>query len=103
MQSSFIFLRGPILPYSVVSTFSGPAVENLHTLTGVSLPLFCKMHRIASLARGRRAKRNVAWSDDELVDVVRSADELEQELKDEKTRMDALVAGRCRNLVVESG
>lgn len=100
-QSTFVFTRGPILPYTVVSAFSRPASDNLHTLTGVSLPLFCKMYRIAALVRQRRSKRSGkasssasasgAWSDDGLVDMVRSAEELEAELAEEKKRMDALV------------
>jgi transcriptional activator protein UGA3 len=90
-QSTFIFIRKPILQYTGVSAFSRPASDKFHTLTGVSLPLFCKISRIAALVRQRHSKRNGAWSDDDLVDMVRSAEELETELAEDKTRMDALV------------
>jgi hypothetical protein len=66
-------------------------MDGLNTLTGVCLPLFIKMYRIARLAKHRRVTK--AWGDEGLIDIVTDADELEVELQAEKKRMDELVQG----------
>lgn len=82
-----------MLPYSIVAAQSQTSLDALHTLTGVNLPLFAKMYRIAAAHRQRRSY--VAGINDEaLLDTVRFADELEVELHDEKRRLDALVLGK---------
>lgn len=80
---------GPIIPYDTLQLFSSQAVHHLNTLTGACLPLFIKMHRIASLTKRCRGRRE--WNDDTLVDTVEEAETLENELKEEKKRMDAMV------------
>lgn len=88
-QSARAYCLGPIIPYDTLQLFSSQAVHRLNTLTGACLPLFIKMHRIASLTRRCRDRRD--WSDDTLVDTVEEAEALEIELKEEKERMDGMV------------
>lgn len=104
------YSNGPLVPYSVLWTYSNSSSDYLHTLTGACFPLFCKMHRIATLATQRRLKAkkraggtlahqgvattlNTIWTDEELYDLVLAADEVEQQLKEEKKQMEALVKG----------
>jgi len=77
----------------VVIAYAAPAQDGVHTLSGVALPILCKLHRIASMVRRRRrkTKSGSTWSDEELVDVVRAAEDMQDELKEEKKRMDALI------------
>jgi transcriptional activator protein UGA3 len=84
-----------MVSYDVLDSYSRTtAPETLHTLTGLSLPLFGKIHRIAALVRQRRTKhRSATWSDEALIDIVQSATRLEAELKEEKHRLDALILG----------
>lgn len=65
-------------------------MDGLNTLTGVCLPLFIKMYRIARLTKHRRER---AWGDKGLFDIVADAEELQIELQAEKKRMDELVQG----------
>ncbi|TYJ53754.1 hypothetical protein B9479_005592 [Cryptococcus floricola] len=94
--SSFILNQDPMVPEALIKHYHPSSLETLHTLTGASLPLFSTMHRIASLVRQRRAKRGKRawWSDEELMDVVTPARELERVLEDEKKRLDALVLAK---------
>ena len=69
-------------------------MDGLNTLTGVCLPLFIKMYRIARLTKHRRETK--AWGDEGLIDIVADAEELEVELQAEKKRMDELVQGEFR-------
>jgi hypothetical protein len=78
-----------LIPYDTLQLFSSQAVHHLNTLTGACLPLFIKMHRIASLTK--RCRFRQTWNDDALVDTVQEAETIEIELKDEKKRMDAMV------------
>ena len=59
------------------------------------MPVFCKMYRLASLIRQRRAASSSGstMNDEMLLDVVRSAEQLESELEEERQRIDALVKG----------
>jgi hypothetical protein len=41
--------------------------------------------------RRRKTKSGSMWSDEDLVDVVRAAEDMQDELKEEKKRMDALI------------
>jgi len=69
-------------------------MDGLNTLTGVCLPLFIKMYRIARLTKLRREA--TVWGDEDLIDFVTAAEELEVELQAEKKRMDELVQGEWR-------
>ncbi|WWD17573.1 hypothetical protein CI109_102014 [Kwoniella shandongensis] len=89
---SFILNGQPMVPNSIASHHSSTALETLHTLTGVSLPLFSTMHRVAALVRQRRSRRGKGWSDEDLLDVVQPALDLEAALTEEKKRLDHLVS-----------
>ncbi|OCF31007.1 hypothetical protein I316_07278 [Kwoniella heveanensis BCC8398] len=91
---SFIVNRAPMIPDSIVQHYSGTGLDTLHTLTGVSLPLFSRMHRLSALHRLRRSKKGKGWSDENLVDVVQPAMVLEAELQAEKKRLDELVLAK---------
>ncbi|ORY27123.1 fungal-specific transcription factor domain-domain-containing protein [Naematelia encephala] len=88
---SFILTNAPMVPEVIVNQYCRTGLETLNTLTGASLPLFAKMHRIAALVHQRRSKRGKGWSDDDLLDVVQPAMELEEALTKEKKRLDELV------------
>lgn len=93
-QSSFISTSGPMVSQEVITRYSASASESLHSLTGVSLPVFTKIHRIAALHRQRREHGALdVWSDDQLLDLVRAAEEIEGELREEKRRLDAVLQG----------
>nr|XP_019046014.1 hypothetical protein I302_04754 [Kwoniella bestiolae CBS 10118]OCF24944.1 hypothetical protein I302_04754 [Kwoniella bestiolae CBS 10118] len=91
---SFIFTHAPMIPKSIAQKYSRAGLDTLHTLTGVSLPLFSRMHRLAELIRLRRSRRNKGWSDEHLLDVVKPALQIEAELNEEKLRLDALVIAK---------
>lgn len=82
-----------MVSYDVLVAHNRAAPETLHTLTGLSLPLFIKMHRIAALIRLRRNQPGGRWTDEALVDIAQSAEEIENELKEDKRKMAALVVG----------
>ncbi|WWC61542.1 uncharacterized protein I303_104126 [Kwoniella dejecticola CBS 10117] len=91
---SFIFTRAPMVPKSLAQKYSRAGLDTLHTLTGVSLPLFSRMHRLAELIRLRRSRKGKGWSDEHLLDVVKPALQIEAELNEEKTRLDELVLAK---------
>ncbi|WRT66087.1 uncharacterized protein IL334_003040 [Kwoniella shivajii] len=91
---SFIFTRAPMIPKSIAQKYSRAGLDTLHTLTGVSLPLFSRMHRLAELIRLRRSRQGKGWSDEHLLDVVKPALQIEAELNEEKTRLDELVLAK---------
>ncbi len=68
------------------------AIDSLHTLCGVGLQCFVIMHKIAGLIRRRRASKE-QWSDDILADLVSHAEQLEQDLEDERIRLDVMIKG----------
>ena len=94
LLSSSAYSQSPLVPYSVLQTYSASSVDFLHTLTGVCFPLFCKMHRIACLASQRRNKAKAqmqmlnaemgtmgdSWTDEQLYDLVAAADHVERQL-----------------------
>ena len=93
------------MPYSVLLTYSNPSSDYLNTLTGACFPVFCRFNRIATLASQRRQKsrgqstrrpgdESVLWSDEELYDLVSSAREIEEELKEDKKQMEAMVKSK---------
>ncbi|OWZ62588.1 hypothetical protein AYX14_00008 [Cryptococcus neoformans] len=88
---SFILNRAPMVPTSLVSHYCSFNLEALNTLTGASLPLFSTMHRLAALVRQRRGRRGKGWSDQNLLDGMQRAMELEKDLTNEKKRLDALL------------
>ena len=68
--------------------------ESLHSLTGVSLPLFSRIHRVAALHRQRRAFGPMAlWTDDQLLDHVQAASVIEEELMEDKRHLDRILHG----------
>ncbi|WVR07312.1 hypothetical protein IAU60_004353 [Kwoniella sp. DSM 27419] len=91
---SCIVTQAPMIPDAIVQHFSGTGLDTLHTLTGVSLPLFSRMHRLSGLHRLRRSRKGKGWSDEDLVDVVQPALALEAELAVEKKRLDDLVLAK---------
>ncbi|KAK6910371.1 hypothetical protein I203_104403 [Kwoniella mangroviensis CBS 8507] len=91
---SFIFTQAPMIPKSIAQKYSRAGLDTLHTLTGVSLPLFSRMHRLAELIRLRRSRRHKGWSDEHLLDVVKPALQIEAELNEEKIRLDGLVIAK---------
>ena len=69
----------------------------VHTLTGLSLPIFITMYRIAGLIRKKRdrasqsLREGTAWSMDELTGLVREAEKIQQDLDNEKRLIDEVI------------
>lgn len=82
-----------MIPSKTLEAHSASALDTLHTLTGVSLPLFSKIYRIAALIQQRRGKVG-GWSDEGLMDLIQPCGEIEEELREEKLRLDGLVLGK---------
>jgi hypothetical protein len=103
-QSTFILRDAPIIEYSVLSAYGRLVPSLVNTLTGLSLPLFAIMHRIAAMIRCRLEvtsgeSLSSGWSDDGLLDITRSAETVEEDLRSEKRHMEDLVRCRSRRLV----
>ncbi|GMK57954.1 hypothetical protein CspeluHIS016_0407880 [Cutaneotrichosporon spelunceum] len=75
--SSFAYTRGPMVPYELILKHTQGQLSALHTLTGVNLPVFCKMYR-----------------GEALLEVLGSAEQLEDELEAERQRVEALVQSK---------
>jgi hypothetical protein len=86
--SSFAYTRGPMVPYALILKHTQGQLSALHTLTGVNLPVFCKMYRVIKLIRQRRQSEG-----DGLLEVLGSAEQLEDELEAERQRVETLVRG----------
>lgn len=76
----------------------------VHTLTGLSLPIFITMYRIAGLIRKKRdrasqsLREGIAWSYEDLADLVREAEKIQQDLDNEKRLIDEVIESESRQL-----
>jgi hypothetical protein len=77
-----------MVPYALILKHTQGQLSALHTLTGVNLPVFCKMYRVIKLIRQRRQSEG-----DGLLEVLGSAEQLEDELEAERQRVETLVRG----------
>lgn len=74
----------------------------VHTLTGLSLPIFITMYRIAGLIRKKRdrasqsLREGIAWSYEDLADLVREAEKIQQDLDNEKRLIDEVIESESR-------
>ncbi|BEJ02047.1 hypothetical protein CcaverHIS631_0607290 [Cutaneotrichosporon cavernicola] len=89
--SSFAYTRGPMVPYELILKHTQGQLSALHTLTGVNLPVFCMMYRVIKLIQQRRQTREQS---DALLEVLGSAEQLEDELEAERQRVEALVRSK---------
>lgn len=90
-----------MVPYSLILKHAQGQLAALHTLTGVNLPVFCKMYRVIKLIRERRSSGDV--QSDALLEVVGAAEELEDELEAERQRVESLVRGTSTSKEMRSG
>lgn len=86
--SSFAYTRGPMVPYALILKHTQGQLSALHTLTGVNLPVFCKMYRVIKLIQRRR---QTSEQSDSLLEVLSEAEQLEDELEVERQRVETLV------------
>lgn len=91
--SSFALLQGPLAPGDALSLLSQAARNSLTPLLGISFPLLDLIKRSIDVLRRRRSLNGKTWDDDEHLDMVQAADELQDELRDEKKRLDVLTKG----------
>lgn len=54
------------------------------------------------MLRRRRSLNGKTWDDDEHIDMVQAADDLQDDLRDEKKRLDALTKGARSDCIVDS-
>ncbi|ORY35758.1 fungal-specific transcription factor domain-domain-containing protein [Naematelia encephala] len=92
--SSSLLTRGPMVSNSLLFAYARPAIDGLHTLTGVSLQSFCIMHQIADLIRQKQEHTRSGWTDEDLADFLGRAESLEKDLEKEKKRLDALIRSK---------
>lgn len=91
-QSARAYTKGPLVPSDILELYSSRAIDKLNTLTGACLPLFVKMHRIASVTKDRRDRK--VWDDEALIDTIQIVDNIEEGLREEKDTMESLVRGK---------
>jgi hypothetical protein len=71
-----------------------------HALTGLALPLYCIVPRIAKLVNQSWAHCNAIWTDQELAEIVSKAEDLEATLEKERIWLENLVRGASVTPVV---
>lgn len=97
LQSTSIYVNAPILNYDVLASYSHVNPTMVHTLTGLALPIFIIMYRIAGLIRKKRdratqsLREGTSWRYDELVDLVSEAENIQQDLDTEKRLIDEII------------
>lgn len=62
-----------------------------HALTGLALPLYCIMPRIAKLVHQSRAHKDGVWADQELAELVSKAEDLEKIIEEERIWLKNLI------------
>ncbi|CED83530.1 Protein of unknown function DUF3468 [Phaffia rhodozyma] len=96
--SSRILLDSPIVASSLLAEAACKSPNSVYTLTGLSLPVFVRMHQTAELIRERRANqfggvdKDGTWTDERLLDMVQKAQKLESELQLEKDKASVLIS-----------
>lgn len=92
-QSSYAIRRGPGFP-QLSALNSNAYQENLTPLAGLSFPLLSCIRRLGELVKRRRDMVDQTWDDDQHIDIVQAVDDLQDQLKQEKERLNVLTKSR---------
>jgi hypothetical protein len=96
VQNTFTIRDGAIFSTNQVEALARTRLKTLTPAMGISFSLLGLMYRVTELVRRRRTLRGTTWDDDQHVDIVQAAEDLQDLLRDEKKRLDALVKGALR-------
>lgn len=89
-----LYAQGPAIDPEVSTAYANTQRGIPHSLTGLALPLYCILPRIAKLVNQSWAHGNAKWTDQELVDIVSKAENLEATLEKERIWLENFVRDR---------
>lgn len=88
-----MYAQGPAIDPEVSTAYANTQRGIPHSLTGLALPLYCILPRIAKLVNQSWAQRNAIWTDQELAEIVSRAENLEATLEKERIWLENFVRG----------
>lgn len=88
-----MYAQGPAVDPEVSAAYTNTQRGIPHALTGLALPLYCILPRIAKLVNQSWAHGNAKWTDQELVEIVSKAENLEATLEKERIWLENFVRG----------
>ncbi|KAL6821853.1 fungal-specific transcription factor domain-containing protein [Trichoderma sp. SZMC 28015] len=89
-----LYSQGPAIDPEVSTAYANTQRGIPHSLTGLALPLYCILPRIAKLVNQSWAQRNAIWTDQELAEIVSKAENLEATLEKERIWLESFVRDR---------
>lgn len=89
-----MYAQGPAIDPEVSTAYANTQRGIPHSLTGLALPLYCILPRIAKLVNQSWAQRNAIWTDQELAEIVSRAENLEATLEKERIWLENFVRDR---------
>ncbi|KAJ4859866.1 fungal specific transcription factor domain-containing protein [Trichoderma breve] len=89
-----LYAQGPAIDPEVSTAYANTQRGIPHSLTGLALPLYCILPRIAKLVNQSWAQRNAIWTDQELAEIVSKAENLEATLEKERIWLENFVRDR---------
>ncbi|KAL7793942.1 fungal-specific transcription factor domain-containing protein [Trichoderma afarasin] len=89
-----LYAQGPAIDPEVSTAYANTQRGIPHSLTGLALPLYCILPRIAKLVNQSWARSNAIWTDQELAEIVSKAENLEATLEKERTWLENFVRDR---------
>ncbi|KAL7908040.1 fungal-specific transcription factor domain-containing protein [Trichoderma velutinum] len=89
-----LYSQGPAIDPDISTAYANTQRGIPHSLTGLALPLYCIVPRIAKLVNQSWAHCNTIWTDQELVEIVSKAENLEATLEKEKMWLETFVRDR---------
>ncbi|KAK0758198.1 hypothetical protein N5P37_009500 [Trichoderma harzianum] len=89
-----LYAQGPAVDPEVSAAYTNTQRGIPHALTGLALPLYCILPRIAKLVNQSWAHGNAKWTDQELVEIVSKAENLEATLEKERIWLENFVRDR---------
>ncbi|EHK16454.1 uncharacterized protein TRIVIDRAFT_40532 [Trichoderma virens Gv29-8] len=89
-----LYAHGPMIDPEISTAYANTQRGIPHALTGLALPLYCIVPRIAKLVNQSWAHCNTIWTDRELSEIVSMAEDLEATLEKERIWLENLVRDR---------
>ncbi|KKO96895.1 hypothetical protein THAR02_11004 [Trichoderma harzianum] len=90
-----LYAQGPAIDPEVSTAYANTQRGIPHSLTGLALPLYCILPRIAKLVNQSWAHSNaIIWADQELEDIVNKAENLEATLEKERIWLETFLRDR---------
>ncbi|KAH0527359.1 hypothetical protein TsFJ059_002369 [Trichoderma semiorbis] len=89
-----LYAQGPAINPEVSTAYANTQRGIPHSLTGLALPLYCILPRIAKLVNENWSHCNSRWTDQELAEIVSKAENLEATLEKERIWLESFVRDR---------